>query len=498
MNPSVARLICAFGIAVFFYLDRERTVRTSKALWLPVVYLWIIGSRSVSDWFGITPTGGNVQLDGSPVDAAVFGILLAAAIIVLIRRGTRTHALLKANWPILIYFAYCLISVAWSYHPDVVFKRWIKAICDLAMVLIITTEPQLRDALRRLFSRVGFLLFPTSVLLIKYYPYLGRAFDVEGRGTNTGVTTNKNTLGVMLFVILLGTLWHIMTLIRARSEPNRGRHLLAQGVLLAFGIALLGMANSATSIACFTLGSGLMLAASLRAIGNRPARVHMLCLAIVLTGGLTVLLGGESVATGALGRNSNLTGRTDIWAAVIPAAPDSTVGAGFEGFWISPCVENFRRALEVGGWWHPEELNEAHNGYIEVYLNLGLIGVCLISFLLLSGYKRSVAAFRLNPSTGSLMLAYIIAAAVYSITEAGFRMLTPIWTFLLLAIVSASGIAAGIIGGDKPEIPVSHVGTASRASAVSESIPESHWAHTNSILIRAVEPLCSNSHELVQ
>jgi O-antigen ligase len=443
MNPSLATLICACGIAGLFYLDRDNSLRTSKALWLPVIWIWIVGSRSVSSWLGVSPTGGNLQLDGSPVDAAVFGVLSAVAIGVLIRRRSRTRALLAANWPILIYFFYCLISVAWSYHPDVAFKRWIKAIGDLAMVLVIVTESQLSDALCRLFSRVGFLFFPTSVLLIKYYADLGREYDPFGGEHNAGVSTGKNMLGIMLLVISLGTLWRVITLMRARGQPNRGRHLLAQGVLLAFGIVLLEMADSATSIACFILGGGLILATGLRAIRSRPARVHVLCLAIVLTGGLGMLFGGESVATSALGRNSNLTGRTDIWAAVIPAAPNSIVGAGFESFWISPNVLKFQRSMV--GYWHPEYLNEAHNGYIEVYLELGWVGVALISLILISGYRRAIAAFRLNASIGGLMLAYIMAAAVYSISEAGFRMLDPIWIFLLLAAVASGGIASGVI-----------------------------------------------------
>src|SRR5258707_11488376 len=124
MNPSLASLICACGIAGLFFLDRDESVHTSKALCLPVAWLWIMGSRPVSSWLGVSPTGGNVQLDGSPVDAAVLGVLLSAAIGVLIRRSSRTRTLLAANLPMLIYFFYCLISVAWSYYPDVSFKRW--------------------------------------------------------------------------------------------------------------------------------------------------------------------------------------------------------------------------------------------------------------------------------------------------------------------------------------------------------------------------------------
>lgn len=469
MNSSLATIIFCCGIAGLFYLGRDNKVHTSKALWLAVIWMWIVGSRSVSAWLGVSPTGGNVQLDGSPVDAAIFGVLLAAAIGVLIHRSSRTRTLLAANLPILIYFLYCLISVAWSYHPDVSFKRWIKAIGDLAMVLVVTTDPQPRAALERIFSRVGFLLFPISLLFIKYYGNLGRGYTPDGEPMNTGVTTNKNILGVTLLVISLGTLWHVVSLLRAKSQPNRGRHLLAQTTLLAFGIVLLGMAHSATSIACFILGGGLILATGLRTFRHQPARVHMLCLALVLAAGVTMVFGGESVVTSALGRNSNLTGRTEIWAAVIPAVPNPIVGAGFESFWISPCAQKFWRSLV--GWWHPEWLNEAHNGYIEIYLNLGCIGVCLISLILVSGYRRAMVAFRLNASIGGLMLAYIVAAAVYSITEAGFRSLDPIWIVLLVAVVSANGVVVGFFGGGAPKILASE-GRARRTAALNQLTPQ--------------------------
>src|SRR5208337_1916132 len=192
----------------------------SKALWLPVIYLWIVGSRAVSLWLRITPAAGtNVQLDGSPLDAAVLGVLLIAAIAVLVRRGQRALSFITVNWPILIYFLYCLISVVWSYHPDVAFKRWIKSIADLAMCLVIVTDPQPAAALRRLISRVGFLLLPVSVLLIKYYGDLGRGYSPEGLPMNTGVTTFKNELGLLVFVVSVYTFWHVITLLRARSRP---------------------------------------------------------------------------------------------------------------------------------------------------------------------------------------------------------------------------------------------------------------------------------------
>ncbi len=487
MNPSVANLICAFGIAGLFYLDRDTAARTSKALWLAVIYLWIVGSRSVSVWLGLTPSAGtNVQLDGTPIDAAIFGVLLAAAVVVLIRRSSRTRTLLAANWPILVYTLYCLISVAWSYYPGVSFKRWIKALDDIAMVLVILTDGQPLAAIRRVFSRVGFLLFPASVLLIKYYDNLGRAYDPSGGMSNTGVTTNKNVLGVVVLVISLGVLWNIRALLTNKDEARRGKRLVAQAVLLAFGLALLSMADSATSIACFFLGGGLILATGLRAIRIHPARVHVLCLAIILAGGIALLSDGEGNVANALGRESNLSGRTEIWGAVIPAVSNSIVGDGYESFWIGPDVKKVWRSPSLAGWWHPEGLNEAHDGYIEVYLNLGWIGVCLIALILISGYARAMAAFRDNPPIGGLMLAYIIVSAVYSITEAGFRSPSPMLIFLLLGIFGASGVTAGLFGGKAPKIFASRTGTTSRTAASAQPVREGEIVYAAEVAVSGI------------
>ena len=119
-------------------------------------------------------------------------------------------------------------------------------------------------------------------------------------------------------------------------------------------------------------------------------------------------------------------------------AANSLVGAGFESFWLNPHVHD--RLWEL----FPNlGLNEAHNGYIEVYLELGWVGVSLIGLILIVGYRRAVRAFRRDPPLGGLFTAYILAAAVYNITEAGFRMLDAMWVFLLLAVVGTSIVAAG-------------------------------------------------------
>jgi O-antigen ligase len=220
--------------------------------------------------------------------------------------------------------------------------------------------------------------------------------------------------------------------------------LLAQGTLLYFGISLLFMAHSATSGASFALGAGLMLAIALRFFRARPAAVHALVLAVLLAGGLLVLLGGRAEAMKAMGRNADLTGRTEIWEMVIPMVPNSIVGAGFETFWCGPRVAKFY-AMHGG----ITMTNEAHNGYIEMYLNLGWLGVGLIALILGQGYRRTVSAFRRDSALGALLVAYVVTAVAYNIGEAGFRMLSVSWFFLLLSVVAASRVSS--LGETEPE-----------------------------------------------
>ena len=456
MNPSVATAICFCGIAGLFYLDRERNDRTSHALWLPVVWIAVVASRPVSQWFGVQGPG-NLGLDGSPVDAAVLGILLVMGMGVLIQRPGRARTLLVANWPILIYFLYCLISLAWSSHADVSFKRWAKAIGDLAMALIIATDRAPVDALRRVASRLGMILFPASILMIHYYGDFGRGYTSDGLAMNTGVTDNKNALGLIVLVISLMVLWNVRSLLIHKNEPNRGRHLAAQGIVLAFGLDLFWLANCSTCKACFALGGLLVFALNLRAFKGRLVRVHALCLTMLVAAIAILLLGGQGGVANALGRESSFSGRTEIWAAVIPAVPNSIIGAGFESFWNSANADRARDTLIRNGF-SPlviRGLNEAHDGYIEIYLQLGWTGICLIGFVIFSGYRRACKAYRRNPEFGSLLIAYVASATIYSISEAGFRTLNPSWIFLLTAVVLATAVSAGFVGGEKPRISAS-------------------------------------------
>jgi hypothetical protein len=62
----------------------------------------------------------------------------------------------------------------------------------------------------------------------------------------------------------------------------------------------------------------------------------------------------------------------------------------------------------------------------------------LIALILGQGYGRALGAFRRDPALGALLVAYVVTAVPYNITEAGFRMGHMTWFFLLLSVLAAN------------------------------------------------------------
>lgn len=181
-----------------------------------------------------------------------------------------------------------------------------------------------------------------------------------------------------------------------------------------------------TSLSCFLLATSLIAATSLRAIAARPWFVHLLVAIIISVPLSVVYFGASAAALETMGRDPTLTGRTEVWHEVVGMAPNSLFGAGFESFWLGP---RLAKIWELH-WWHP---NEAHNGYIEVFLNLGWTGVILLGIVVVAGYRNVVAALRQDSQGKGLRLAYFVAGVIFNFTESAFKALSPIWIFFLLA-----------------------------------------------------------------
>ncbi|MDR3414343.1 MAG: hypothetical protein P4L87_25845, partial [Formivibrio sp.] len=439
---------CIASMIGLFVLDRDRGVLYSKALWIPTVWMLINGSRAVSTWLHMGPDVSLAQQysDGSPLDAAIYGGLILAGALVLNYRSSRVKSLLRANLPLLLFFAYCALSVTWSDQSFIAFKRWTKSVGDLVMLMIVLTDEDPLRAARCLFTRVGFVLLAVSLLLIKCYRDLGSAVNPEnGMMMYFGVTTFKNLLGMISMVFGLASLWSFIGAYEETGMPNRTGHLVAHGVIVGTAIWLIVTADSMTSLSCLALAGSVMVLSSQRWVVRRPRSLHaILCAAIGLPL-FALFINTVGTLMHSLGRDATLTGRTSIWKAVLSQHTNPLLGTGFESFWLGNRLETVWN-MSVQG------IQEAHNGYIELYLNLGWVGLLLLGWLIVSGYRRAFTAFRDDASEGRLRLGYLTAALIFSLTEAGFRMLSPIWFAFLLAVAGVSSCSQLQGGQEVPEL----------------------------------------------
>ena len=346
MPPPLMAFVCLVGIVGLFVLDHDETSRTSKALWIPTAWLFLNCSRPVSLWLnafglrgGSTMDVSQVYLEGSPIDGAAFTLLLLAGLIVVAHRMPRVTLFFGKMIPILLFFSYCALSTLWSDYPFVAFKHWNKGIGDVVMVLIILTDPDPVAALKRLFSRIGFVLLPLSILFIKYYPSIGRAFTVSGFPMYTGVTTQKNALGVICLIFGLGSLWRFLAVYRDREVSRRKQLLIAHVTILAMVAWLLYMCDSMTSISCFVMAGGLLVLANRPTVARGAVLVHLLVAAMIGISVFALFFDSSGGIVQGLGRNPTLTGRTAIWEAVLPLAGNPLIGTGYESFWLGKRLE---------------------------------------------------------------------------------------------------------------------------------------------------------------
>ena len=429
MTPHLATFTYCALILGLFYIDYDRKARSSWALWIPTLWLLIIGSRPVSLWFNSGPTiADTTQLEeGSPIDAMIFGILILAAIIVLSSRSQTVSRFLRANRPILLFFSYCVISVMWSDYSFVALKRVIKGVGDFVMVLVVLTDANPLAATKRLLSRGAFILIPLSILFIKYFPNIGRSYNPwTWTPMYGGVTTFKNLLGMTCLIFGIGSIWSFLAAFVDAKMPNRLWHLLAHGLIIGMAVWLFFTADSMTSLSCFGLAGIVMVVATLRGTTKRLWLIHASVVFAIALSFCALFLDSGGTLVSSLGRDATLTGRTDIWKAVLSIRINPIFGAGFESFWMGWRLDRVWDMTEKG-------IQEAHNGYLELYLNLGWTGLVLLSGIIVTGYLNAIEAFRRNRHTGIIRLAFVTVGIIYGLTEAGFRMMCPVWVAFLLA-----------------------------------------------------------------
>lgn len=430
--PPILALFLTVGFVVFlFRRDFREKPNVTAALWLPFFWIMISGSRFVSDWltiFGLNLGGASVE-EGSPVDAFFFFGIIVSGIYVLHQRRVSCLEFMRNNRWVTIYLAYCLLAVLWSDYSFIAFKRWIKLFGQPVMVLVLLTEPDPMESLTRLLKRFAYVIVPVSFLFIKYFPQWGSCYDIwTGQRMNTGITTDKNALGCDCFILGLFFIWHFLRVWRQEKGAARRNELcLCLGFFVTLGW-LLNTAHSSTPIGALVLAVAMMLFLGLEFVDRRRLGVYLVA-GVVICAVAEAFFGIHNYAIQALGRNSTLTGRTDIWHFLLHWDINPVLGVGFESFWLGDRLDKLAELMPGS------ILNEAHNGYLETYLNLGLLGVFITIAMLFAAYFKAHRALLDDFDFGRFRLAYLAGFIVYNWTEAAFRTHSfPFYMFFLIAI----------------------------------------------------------------
>src|SRR5262245_57784419 len=132
---------------------------------------------------------------------------------------------------------------------------------------------------------------------------------------------------MLCLVFGLACLWQFVSAFRTRRGCRR-RQLIVCGTLGAMAAWLLLVVESKTSLACFLLAGGFMVLISISKTMRRPMMLSFASLAIVGGAFAVLFLGLGGGALEAMGRNSSLTGRTDVWRAVLKYAENPIIGSG--------------------------------------------------------------------------------------------------------------------------------------------------------------------------
>lgn len=434
--PSQLALILALGFIAYAYVrESKRRGEASPAVWIATLWMIRCGSRGLETW-----TGGGISEDGgASIDQLFIFIVAILGFVLVARRWSKVETVLRRNMPVVVFFGYITLSLAWSQSLFDSSKQLFRAFGDLSMVLLIVTESRPLEAMLTMLRRGMLLLIPLSVVFAKYYPELGRMHEKNWAGDSwIGVTTHKNSLGQLCFLAAIVFVIEIARTMRRRNftvweVPFK---MPVETIYIAMTVYLLngGPERSTTSILCLGIAIGLFFL--LEKFRSRPRVASRILLgiicAIALLNVAANFFGGSlsSIVAQSQGKDPTLTGRTELWADIMEIATHPVLGAGYMSFW-TPAVKAHFKSIPRDSW-GPQQ---AHNGYLETYIQLGGVGVLLLGLLILHGYMGSTRAFSYDFDYACFRLVLFLTALLQNLTEAGFPRPTQIVWFTFLLVV---------------------------------------------------------------
>jgi len=351
-----------------FHPRDEAFTAVFRSLLLYGFILYLFAFTAPDLLFGV----GTAEADTSSAAGNLFSQLIvpamffAACSLVHVYRIS-ARRLWRALAPMAPFLLVVMLSALWSEYPELTIRRasneLLQATALALLAACFSNATAMLAALFRAFLIIGCL----DLLSYAFFPE--SITDLGFAGIHGGKNIAGEFFVVALPVYLLGTL----------DKEISGNRLLGLFSLIS-GIAMLVATQSKTSVGAAVFGFSLLLLA--RALSrNHTLRVSLLLcflLGLLCAIAVTISLGPSELLETLIG-DPTLTGRDQIWRfAISKFDGDPVLGVGYGAIWQVGL--EIQLALRSMGLYFV--FNEAHDGYLEIAAQLGIVGVaCLLIFL---------------------------------------------------------------------------------------------------------------------
>ena len=370
-------------------------------------------------------TGGHSQGEeqAATQDFRIMQLLFAATYLIfmalLALRWRRTIYVLRKNSLLWCFVGFIVVSALWSFEPSVTLRRSIAIVGTTAFGLYISSRYTLKEQLEILGWTFGIITLLSWVygLLLPSYGIMSGVHE----GSWRGIYTHKNGLGremVSAFIIFLLLL-------------RNGSYYWLKVLGLCASFSLLLLSNSKTALVIFPTMLLVVTACYMLRLYYKLMVVVISSIALTSGGLLLILVLNSKRLLALVGKDLTLTGRTDIWMQTINNIGERPfLGYGYQGFWRGWNSESSDILLREG--WL---VNHAHNGFLELCLELGLLGLVIFLLGFCIVWVRSIRQLRMTRRAEQIWPVVFIAFMVLSnLTETSLVEYNSIHWVLYVAI----------------------------------------------------------------
>jgi exopolysaccharide production protein ExoQ len=370
------------------------------------------GSASPAD-----PTGLTIrQTVLLPIYLVTMGVLL-----------TRPSAALQAagrNLPAVLLLALALLSTSWSEAPGRSLKLSAMLTATSMFGLYLATRFPPRKLLQLLAWTLGTIAV-ASLMFGLLLPGQGIETDLHGDAWR-GIYGNKQVLGLHM---ALGTVVFVFL----GRRPGKLGWCAWPGAALCAGLLLLSKSRTSLLVAISVLvASPLLHLLRRRSLLSNALGIAGLAIA---AGAVAVIAAHADVALAALGKEASLTGRVPLWNFVLDRIWERPwFGYGYQGFWLGWSGPS-AGVSDVTGYWYPFH---AHNGYLEVLLDLGIVGLLIFLSAWAKGLHGTLKAVeRVTWSEDQWPVAFLIFLMLIGAGETVLLRHNTLFTVIFAAVLFA-------------------------------------------------------------